>query len=552
MELQSVQSLNSDMELYSKPNGVAMTNRGAATGSAADASWEPATPQQEQREQKRQLSLCRIALFGLAGPPLQMTGNVAAFYFSIYLLEVARLSPAYVSIISFSGRAWDAVTDPLIGLLLSCTNTRFGKTRPWILGSSLCGSCLFLFMWWPVAAAETQAGKFAYYLLMHLVYCTLVTCYHIPYTSATVLLSPHSADRDAATAARIACELLFTIVGSAAFGAVIGSKRIATECGNFSTNGTADMLLRASEERDSYKLAAGIISLIYLSCGIVGFLGIKERVASVRDSSESFASTLRRIGEVITFKPYVALMMAFLFMSLGIQTIQANLGLFTTHRLKIGWHMTFGFMCVLVVATLCVPLMHLLNQRIGKKKVFIIGVMIVFPCLLLTQLMEPKTLFLYYLVTSLSGVTISVAMLQPWSMLPDVIEVFYKRHGDRMEATFYSLYAFFTKFAAGISLAVSQLALWLSNYDSNACEQPESVSNTLRLLMGPGPIACLLVSMLIIICFYRVRPVDNAREEPNTQSANETNIHVSRRVSELQRHPPCRALLPSADTELGS
>uniref|UniRef100_A0A1I8JNL8 CSN8_PSD8_EIF3K domain-containing protein n=1 Tax=Macrostomum lignano TaxID=282301 RepID=A0A1I8JNL8_9PLAT len=100
-------------------------------------------------------------------PVLQNAASDCHKRANIYLLEVARLKPAYVSVISFS-RTGVGRRDgrPLIGLLLSCTNTRFGKTRPWILGSSLCGSLPVSVHVVAVAAAETQAGKFAYYLLM--------------------------------------------------------------------------------------------------------------------------------------------------------------------------------------------------------------------------------------------------------------------------------------------------------------------------------------------------------------------------------------------------
>lgn len=42
-----------------------------------------------------------------------------------------QLDPTYVLIIVFSGRVWDAITDPVVGYLCSITRTRFGRLRPW-------------------------------------------------------------------------------------------------------------------------------------------------------------------------------------------------------------------------------------------------------------------------------------------------------------------------------------------------------------------------------------------------------------------------------------
>lgn len=43
-----------------------------------------------------------------------------------------QLDPFYASIILFVGRAWDAVTDPTVGFLVSRSPwTRFGRMLPW-------------------------------------------------------------------------------------------------------------------------------------------------------------------------------------------------------------------------------------------------------------------------------------------------------------------------------------------------------------------------------------------------------------------------------------
>ena len=44
---------------------------------------------------------------------------------------IFKLRPKDLSIILFYGKLWDAITDPLIGFVVSKTNTKFGKLRPW-------------------------------------------------------------------------------------------------------------------------------------------------------------------------------------------------------------------------------------------------------------------------------------------------------------------------------------------------------------------------------------------------------------------------------------
>lgn len=44
-------------------------------------------------------------------------------------------------------------------------------------------------------------------------------------------------------------------------------------------------------------------------------------------------------------------------------------------------------------------------------------------------------------------------------MLPDVIDEFMIKHGERKESIFYSFYVFFTKMSSGAAIAVSTLVL---------------------------------------------------------------------------------------------
>uniref|UniRef100_A0A672QT07 Major facilitator superfamily domain-containing protein 2B-like n=1 Tax=Sinocyclocheilus grahami TaxID=75366 RepID=A0A672QT07_SINGR len=110
---------------------------------------------------------------------------------------------------------------------------------------------------------------------------------------------------------------------------------------------------------------------------------------------------------------------------------------------------------------------------------------------------------LAYAVAVSSGLSVAASLLLPWSMLPDVVDDFRlaNRNSKGHEAIFYSLYAFFTKFAAGISLGVSTLCLQFAGYDTGACRQPPPVVYTLKLLIGAAPVACITTGLMILVLY---------------------------------------------------
>lgn len=67
-------------------------------------------------------------------------------YFLIYCTEVYGMSPVTVGLIMTGTRLFDAITDPLIGIMIDRTDTKFGRFRPWILGGALISAITFFVM----------------------------------------------------------------------------------------------------------------------------------------------------------------------------------------------------------------------------------------------------------------------------------------------------------------------------------------------------------------------------------------------------------------------
>ncbi len=69
-----------------------------------------------------------------------------SLYFLVYCTSYYGMSPIIVGFIMTGTRLFDAVTDPIIGLLIDRTDTRFGRFRPWIFGGAIISALMFVFM----------------------------------------------------------------------------------------------------------------------------------------------------------------------------------------------------------------------------------------------------------------------------------------------------------------------------------------------------------------------------------------------------------------------
>uniref|UniRef100_A0A671NSD8 Major facilitator superfamily domain-containing protein 2B-like n=1 Tax=Sinocyclocheilus anshuiensis TaxID=1608454 RepID=A0A671NSD8_9TELE len=289
-------------------------------------------------------------------------------------------------------------------------------------------------------------------------------CFHVPYSALTMFLSTDQRERDSATAYRMLTATHTTVFIFKAIG--------------------FPSPLCFSSQKEVYMIAAGVIGGLFLVCTVVMFLGVKERDGEL--------DQLMRSLEL----HYISICRCFL-----LQLIQSNFVLFCTYAVELRDHFQNIVLTILMSAAVSIPFWQWFLEKFGKKTAAFCGITWIMP--FTVMLVFIPNLIVAYVVAVSSGFSVAASLLLPWSMLPDVVDDFRlaNRNSKGHEAIFYSLYAFFTKFAAGISLGVSTLCLQFAGYDTGACRQPTPVVYTLKLLIGAAPVACITTGLMILVVY---------------------------------------------------
>ncbi|XP_072303744.1 sodium-dependent lysophosphatidylcholine symporter 1-B [Eucyclogobius newberryi] len=482
-----------------------------------------------RKRDRNRLSICSKLCYAVGGAPYQITGCALGFFLQIYLLDVAQLDPFYASIILFVGRAWDAVTDPTVGFLVSRSPwTRFGRMLPWILFSTPLAVLAYFLIWF---VPPFENGKVIWYLFFYCLFQSLQTCFHVPYSALTMFISSEQRERDSATAYRMTVEVLGTVVGTAIQGQIVGMANapclpgpndILADFGNNSVN-SSDSGISIEHTKIAYMISSGIICVIYVLCAVVLFFGVKEQKDSCRPKSEPM-SFFQGIRLVMGYGPYAKLVMVFLFTSLGFMLLEGNFALFCSYTLGFRNDFQNILLVIMLSATLTIPFWQWFLSRFGKKTAVYVGTLSVVPFLILVALVK-SNLIITYVVSFAAGVSVAAAFLLPWSMLPDVVDDFQVHNPDSTghEALFYSFYVFFTKFASGISLGVSTLSLDFAGYVTRGCSQPAAVDLTLKVLVSAAPIVLIAIGLCILYTY----PIDEERRQGNRKLLQEQRDNES-------------------------
>ncbi|KAM4624796.1 sodium-dependent lysophosphatidylcholine symporter 1-B-like [Polymixia lowei] len=476
----------------------------------------------KKRDQRAPLTVCNKLCYAIGGAPYQITGSALGFFLQIYLLDVAQLDPFYASIILFVGRAWDAVTDPTVGFLVSRSKwTPFGRMMPWILISTPFAVLCYFLIWY---VPPVEQGKVFWYLVFYCLFQSLQTCFHVPYSALTMFISTEQKERDSATAYRMTVEVLGTVVGTAIQGQIVGgaiAPCVPTEYDVPDNRNSSQMVsevnISLDETKRAYMIASGVICAIYVLCAAILFMGVREQEESGRIKSEPI-TFCRGLRLVMGHGPYIKLVMGFLFTSLAFMLLEGNFALFITYALGHRNDFQNILLVIMLSGTLSIPFWQWFLTRFGKKTAVYIGITWAVPFMILIVSIE-SNLIISYMVSVAAGVSVAAAFLLPWSMLPDVVDDFKVKNPDIQghEALFYSFYVFFTKFASGVSLGISTLSLDFAGYVTRGCSQPEAVTLTLKVLVSPVPVALIALGLLI----FKTYPINEEKRQRNRKLLQE-------------------------------
>ncbi|KAK3547571.1 hypothetical protein QTP86_025471 [Hemibagrus guttatus] len=489
------------------------------------------------------------------------------------------MTPFYVSVNLFLGRAWDAITDPLVGYMVSKSGrTRIGKLIPWIVYSMPMGVIAYIMQWYTPQDSMSPVFSFCWYFAWCCVFDTLMSCYHVPYTSLNMFLGGDQKDRDSATGYRMGMEMFATLTGATIQGQIVGvyhAKKVqacselnesSALTGNYSSalyyNSTASFTAtlqdtadqspglvyfpcmqlvnpvvtnapsfsrtknstREAKHRRAYLIAALVLGGFYFLCCLVLFLGVKEQLAPLSKLDRIQVSYLTGMKMVLRHSPYIRLVLGFLFSSVAFQMAQGNLALFCTHAAGMGAYFQHLVLILLMAATLSIPFWQMLLIRLGKKTTIFIGLTTYIPALIIISCVK-GTFLIFAMVGILAGASLASLYLLPWSMLPDVVDDFKVKNPScrDLEPMFYSCYVFFNKFGGGVSHGISTLALHFAGYEPGACRHDSRVITTLQVLFAPVPICLLLIGM-VFFCLYPI----------NEQRRWETQVKLQKAVAETR------------------
>lgn len=456
------------------------------------------------------LSLKEKLAYGLGAVGKDMVYMLSASYILYYYQDVLGVSAVAMGIILLAARIFDAFNDPVMGVIVAKTKSKFGRFRLWLLIGTVTNAIILYFMF-ACPPSLDGAGLTAYAAVFYIIWGVTYTMMDIPYWSMIPAFTNGGKEREGLTTLARSC-------------AGVGSAIITI---------FTMMLVHAlggNNERVGFKYLALIIAILF-----VVFIGIT--VFTIKEKSSVDMET-PSVGTM--FKALINNDQA---MTVVVAIVLINCAVYITSNLVIyffkydfggtKWFSSYTLFNMFGGAVQILSMMFLytlLRKFFSNIKIFYIclGFAIIgYASLLCIAFTSMTNVFILFIPGFFIFAANGILQVLTTVFLANTVDYGQLKTGRRDESVIFSMQTFVVKLASGVAAFVASICLSLNNLQSGTevtdaeavIDFSENVSAASRLGLRTTMTIIPIIGLFIALIWFKKKYIltDKKIEEINEQ-----------------------------------
>ena len=142
--------------------------------------------------------------YGIGAVGKDMVYMLSASYVLYYFQDIMKTSAIAMGFILLIARVFDAFNDPIMGVIVAKTKTKWGKFRPWLLIGTITNAVV-LFLMFAAPPALDGKGLIAYAAVTYILWGVTYTMMDIPYWSMIPAFTEGGKEREGLSALGRSC-----------------------------------------------------------------------------------------------------------------------------------------------------------------------------------------------------------------------------------------------------------------------------------------------------------------------------------------------------------
>ena len=421
--------------------------------------------------------------YGIGAYGKDLACGIVYTFLMIYFTDVVGINPAFVGTLFLMARLWDAINDPILGMIVDNTRSRFGKFRPWIfIGTILNSVVLFLLFRKPDLEGTSL---YLYYSVMYILWGMTYTIMDIPYWSMIPTLATTKEDREKISVV----PRIFASLG----GLTVTTFGIAL----------VNKLGNGNQIKGFEYFALGIV-IIFIISTIVTCINVKEKTqVQVNNEKVNIKQAFNILKQNDQLLVFIGIVLAY---NLAMQLAGgAAIYYFKYVAGKESLFSLYSFFKVAEIGGLM--LFPVVTRKIGRQQVFRMATilpMFGLITLFISGLIAPQSILFISVSAVLLNLGSGFLLGSTTVMLADIVDYGEYKLGSRNESIIFSAQTLLVKLASALSGWLIGVGLSLIGYVAGAAVQSNITIIGIRVIMTIIPSIVALVMYVIYKSKYKI------------------------------------------------
>ncbi len=456
------------------------------------------------------LTLKEKISYGLGAVGKDMVYMLSASYILYYYQDILGVSAIAMGFILLAARIFDAFNDPIMGIIVAKTKTRWGKFRPWLMIGTITNAVV-LFAMFAAPPALDGKGMVAYAAITYILWGITYTMMDIPYWSMIPAFTESGKEREGLSTLGRSC-------------AGVGSAIVTV------ITMMAVHWLGGANERTGFMWFSLIVAIVFIVFITITCINIREKstVDMETVSVSQMLSALVKNDQAMTAVVAIVLINCSVYITsnLVIYFFKYDFG-------GVGWYESytyfnmFGGAIQILSMMLFYPLLRKVTENVKIFYICIASAVIGYACLFGITFTSMKSVFILFVPGFFIFAANGVLQVLTTVFLANSVDYGELKNNRRDESVIFSMQTFVVKLASGIAAFIASICLSVNNLksDEEITELEKSIDFSLqtdassrlglRLTMTVIPVIGLFVA---IMYFKRKFILDEAKmEEITTQ-----------------------------------
>lgn len=445
------------------------------------------------------------AAFGFGAFGKDVVYMLISSYLLYYYNVVLGMSSVFIGTVMMAARIFDAFNDPIMGIVVAKTRTRWGRFRPWILTGTVLNA-VTIYALYAVPESMSDGVQRTWLTVFYFAWGITYTLMDIPFWSMIPAITEPGKDREGLSSLARTCAGIGDAIPTVLTMTIVPILSASTEVADY---------------RIGFRYWALIVAVVFVISEAVCVWAVPEKPvesdAPVSGVADMFRSLFRN-DQAMTVVVSIVLVYTAI-------NICGNLVLYF-FQFDVGNEGAYSIFAAVAFAAQVFVMMIVpaLRMKFTKAQLFISGFIVqilgFFVILLMAfgGLYTPQNWYILCVPGMMIYLGYGILNVIMTVFLSDSVDYGELKNGTREESVIFSMQTFTVKLASGLAVFLAGLVIDWIHLDKNAVTQTTDTLVALRLWMTIPAVILLVIGIIVFRKCYRL---DDAKMEEIKQQLGE-------------------------------